>query len=116
MRRQGYLEAQIAARYGVSQQAVSKAILIYVRTLPVQSADELRRIEAERLDSLYAALLLGVAKSAPCCIEVAVLISERRSNLLGLDAPNTHRITGANDGPVQITSLFCSRAAYRRAK
>jgi hypothetical protein len=48
----------------------------------------------------------AIAKGDPRSVEAAVRISERRAKLLGLDAPNTHRITGANDGPVQIMNLL----------
>jgi hypothetical protein len=106
LRRQGLLESEIASRYEVRQQTVSKAILKYVRNLPAIAADDLRRIEAERLDALTAALAPAIAKGDPRSIEAAVRISERRAKLLGLDAPNTHRITGPGDGPVQIMSLL----------
>ena len=55
LRRQGLLESEIAARYDVRQQTVSKAILKYVRNLPALAADDLRRLEVERLDALTAA-------------------------------------------------------------
>jgi predicted transcriptional regulator len=110
LRRQGYLETQIAARFGVSQQAVSKALLKYLRNLPQESADELRRIEAERLDALYVALAPGIAEGDPRCIEVAVRISERRSKLLGLDVPTKYR--GPADGApvVNIMNLMAGGA------
>src|SRR6202022_3617223 len=106
LKRQGHTECEIARRSGVSQQAVSKAVLKYVRNLPALAADDLRRLEAERLDALSAALAPAIAKGDPRSIEAAVRISERRAKLLGLDAPNTHRITGPGDGPVQIMSLL----------
>jgi len=106
LRRQGLLESEIASRYDVRQQTVSKAILKYVRNVPALAADDLRRLEAERLDALTAALAPAIAKGDPRSIEAAVRISERRAKLLGLDAPNTHRITGPGDGPVQIMSLL----------
>jgi hypothetical protein len=43
LRRQGHLEKDIASRYGVSQQAVSKALLNYVRDVPASEAERLRR-------------------------------------------------------------------------
>jgi hypothetical protein len=106
LRRQGLIESEIASRYDVRQQTVSKAILKYVRNLPALAADDLRRLEAERLDALSAALAPAIAKGDPRSIEAAVRISERRAKLLGLDAPNTHRITGPGDGPVQIMNLL----------
>jgi hypothetical protein len=42
LRRDGHLEKEIAKRYGVTQQAVSKAVLKYVRDLPAREAEHLR--------------------------------------------------------------------------
>jgi hypothetical protein len=55
------------------QQTVSKAILKYVRNLPALTADDLRRLEAERLDALTAALAPAIAKGDPRSIQAAVL-------------------------------------------
>jgi hypothetical protein len=106
LRRKGLLESEIASRYDMRQQTVSKAILKYVRNLPALAADDLRRLEAERLDALSAAVAPAIAKGDPRSIEAAVRISERRAKLLGLDKPTTHRITGVADGPVQIMNLL----------
>jgi len=106
LRRQGLLESEIASRYDVRQQTVSKPILKYVRNLPALAADDLRRLESERLDALTAALAPAIAKGDPRSIEAAVRISERRAKLLGLDSPNTHRITGPENGPIQFMNLF----------
>jgi hypothetical protein len=61
--------SEIASRYDVRQQTVSKAILKYVRNLPALAADDLRRLEAERLDALTAALAPAIAKGDPRSIE-----------------------------------------------
>jgi hypothetical protein len=53
LRRQGHLEADIARRFGVTQQAVSKALLKYVRDLPAGEAELLRQTHAAYLALMY---------------------------------------------------------------
>ncbi len=99
LRRQGVLESEIASRYGVSQQASSKAVLKYVRDLPICDAGELRRLEAERLDHMFSKLAPAIDRGDLRSIDTAVRISERRSKLLGLDAPKDVRVAvGAGAG------------------
>lgn len=105
LRRAGMSELEIASRYGVSQQSVSKAVLKYLRNLSISESEDLRRMEGERLDALLLALGPGIANGQPRAIEAAVKISERRARLFGLDAPNTHVIEGPNGGPIGVFSL-----------
>jgi predicted transcriptional regulator len=90
LRRAGISEHEIARRYGVSQQAVSKTLLKYVRNLPALAADELRRFEGERLDHLWAALVPAINAGELRAIETALKVSQRRSKLFGLDLANSH--------------------------
>jgi predicted transcriptional regulator len=46
LRREGHLEKEIGSRYGVTQQAVSKGLLKYVRDPPAGEAERLRRMHA----------------------------------------------------------------------
>jgi hypothetical protein len=97
LRRQGHLEADIARRYGVSQQAVSKALLKYVRDLPAREAELLRQTHAA-----YLALMYKMANQA--CeraqsdkillsfIGMALDLMEREAKLLNLDAKTRNRI------------------------
>jgi predicted transcriptional regulator len=96
LRRQGHSEADIARRYGVSQQAVSKALLKHVRDLPAGEAELLRQTHAA-----YLALMYKMANEA--CeraqsdkillkfIITAVHVMERQAKLLGLDAAMRNR-------------------------
>jgi hypothetical protein len=52
LRRQGVLESEIASRHGVTQQAISKAILKHVRNLPAAEADCLRETQLALIDSM----------------------------------------------------------------
>lgn len=97
LRRQGHLEADIARRYGVSQQAVSKVLLKYVRDLPAGEAELLRLDRAAQI-----ALMFKMANQA--CerahsdklllnfIGMALKLMEREAKLLGFDAATQKRI------------------------
>ena len=109
LRRQGLPECEIAHRYGVTQQAVSKAILKYLRTLPALAADDLRRLEAERLDALWLAVAPAALRGEPRSVEVAVRISERRCKLLGLDLP----VRGVGAAGFQTLDLQAAGGQFR---
>jgi hypothetical protein len=94
LRRQGLLEAQIATRFGVSQQAVSKAILKYVHELPAREAVELRNEQLIRLDQLGEMAIELYETATNDLVRLQALngllkVEERRAKLLGLDALNT---------------------------
>lgn len=60
---------------------------IQARVLPL--ADEVRKLELDRLDRWLAKLdqQIEAGETVPRCVEVAVKVSERRARLLGIDAP-----------------------------
>jgi hypothetical protein len=64
LRRQGHLEKDIARRFGVTQQAVSKAILKHVRDLPAGEAELLRHTHAAYLASMYK-MAIQLCEKAP---------------------------------------------------
>jgi transcriptional regulator with XRE-family HTH domain len=103
LRRAGISEQEIARRYGVTQQAVSKILLKYVRNLSAPAADDLRKLESERLDHLWAALVPGIGVGDPRAILAAVKVSERRSKLLGLDLVNAHDASQVDNGSVHLS-------------
>lgn len=96
LRLQGHGEAEIAQRYGVSQQAISEAILKYLHDRPAHGAEFLRRLENEHLDYLSAKLAPAIDRGDLRAIDTAVRISERRSKLLGLDAPKDIRVAAGS--------------------
>ena len=52
-----------------------------------EAANELRRLELERLDRMLSAMDSQVDHGDPTAINTALRIAERRARLLGLDAP-----------------------------
>ncbi|MEW1719761.1 hypothetical protein [Streptomyces sp. NPDC093109] len=69
-------------------------------------ADELRSVEAERLDRLFfVAYRKAVRDGELPAIDRALRIMERRARLLGLDRPAKTEITGAAGGPLQVEAV-----------
>ena len=95
-------KAEAARRYGVTQQAVSKVLLKYVRDVPAGEAELLRRTHAAYLASMYKManqaceraqsdkVLLGF-------ISMALDLMEREAKLLGLDAEMRNQLESLPD-------------------
>ena len=108
LRRQGHLEKDIASRYGVSQQAVSKALLNYVRDVPASEAERLRRAHVVYLASMYkmANQLYEQGQSGRALLNILGMmldLMEREAKLLGLDAATRNRIERPDRIQVQPT-------------
>ncbi|MGI9588465.1 MAG: hypothetical protein ACR2MR_09725, partial [Dietzia maris] len=109
LRAEGVPYREIADRLGYpSENAANKAVLGLLRRTEVEAVDELRALEAERLDYLTRVTLEGITASVSSpqglsgsLVSAAVRISERRARLLGLDAP--HRVGLAS--PVDIDGV-----------
>ena len=88
LRLQGKSYQQIADELGYAtpsgaHQAVKKAL---ARTVQ-EPADELRKVESDRMDAMLSYMWPRVEKGDPRAVEVAMKLAERRAKLLGLDAP-----------------------------
>ena len=80
------LEA-IGRQVGLHKSNVSRRIKDALADIPAAEADALRTIENERLDAMQVAIWGKVRKGDHGAIDRAIRISERRSRLNGLDAP-----------------------------
>ena len=80
------LEA-IGRQVGLHKSNVSRRIKDALADIPASEADALRTIENERLDAMQVAIWGKVRKGDHGAIDRAIRISERRSRLNGLDAP-----------------------------
>jgi len=101
-RKLGATYAVIAKQLGYADpsgawQAVQDALQ---RTLQ-ESADDLRRIEIERLDQWLLSLGKKIQAGDPRSIDTALKIQERRSRYLGLDAPNKLELSGSTGVVIQ---------------
>jgi hypothetical protein len=73
-------------------------------------ADEVRKLEAERLDRLQMALWPGALAGDDKKIGRVLQVMERRAKLLGLDAPVKQEVTGTDGGPIQYAQVFSHEA------
>lgn len=97
LRRKGYsyreIGAEIGATHGYCYKLVSQA-LKRIREETNEIAEDARQLEMERLDQLWMHAYQAVEAGDIGAIDKAVRVMDRRSKLLGLDAPARHDITG----------------------
>ena len=77
----------IGRQVGLDKSNVSRRIKAALADIPASEAEALRTIENERLDGMQVAIWNRVRKGDLGAIDRAIRISERRSRLNGLDAP-----------------------------
>lgn len=97
LRRKGYsyreIAAEIGATHGYCYKLVSQA-LKRIREETNEIAEDARQLELDRLDKLWMHAYQAVEAGDIGAIDKAVKVMDRRSKLLGLDAPARHDITG----------------------
>ena len=67
-----------------------------------ENADELRKLDLERLDAMALALWPKASKGDGPSIDRLLRIQERRAKLLGLDAPAKQELTGKDGDAIRI--------------
>jgi len=88
LRRAGVHYDEIARQLGYrTASGAYEAIRSAMRRTLQEPADELRKLECERLDAALAAIWPLVQQGDLAAIDRMLRISQRRSELLGLDAP-----------------------------
>lgn len=112
MRRAGQSLAQVAAHFGCHISNASKIVkraLERLNRLIDEKAEEVRRLELERLDHYLACLDCGITLGDTKAIMAAVKISESRRKLLGVDAPTVQRIETHEQNEEQIKEALKQR-------
>jgi len=98
---------KIADHLGVSAPAVFKMVKSALRELnaeTAETAEEVRRLELERLDEWQTRVAKDVqAGNVLPGIDRGIRLIDRRAKLLGLDAPQRNEISGRDGGPVEVT-------------
>lgn len=98
-----YREIATELRIGLGQAYRDvKAVIDRTKAEADENADEIRRIELERIDEAIAAMMPNVRAGDPRCCEVLVKLQDRRSRYLGLDAPAKHEHSGPDGAPIPI--------------
>ena len=88
LRKQGYTYEEIADKLGYANASGPwKAIDRALRKLIQEPAEELRKLELERLDVMLKSLWPFILKGSPRHVEIGLKVMDRRAALVGLDAP-----------------------------
>ena len=79
---------QIADRMGCSKGAAYQRVSRALAAIPQEAVEEYRKLECERLDNLLTiAMHQAMTKNSMPAIDRCVLLMERKSKLMGYDAP-----------------------------
>lgn len=103
LRTAGLTYLQIGTAMGIGFSRARRLVIAAIeerRTRCDEQAEEVVRIELERLDALWFAL--WPKRDDPKRAEMLLRISERRARLLGLDSAQRHEVTGKDGGPIQV--------------
>lgn len=96
LRKEGLTYAEIAERLGISESGAHAAVMRALRRLfekVNEEAEQVRTLELQRLDDLLMAL--WPKRHLPHYVDRILHIMERRSKLLGLDAPSKVALDGS---------------------
>ena len=109
LRRSGWTYSRISQELGVGVAQVGlivKNALLEIRKVTEESVEQLRQMELERLDEIQRALWPGVESGNLKSIDRMLKLMERRSKLLGLDAPT--RLAGHDGSALTIGHFLTS--------
>jgi hypothetical protein len=88
MRQAGLTYAQIAREVGYRHKSTAqRAVMRALKSEVAEAADQLRRLEATRLDTMFAAIWPRMLRGELLAIDRGLRIMERRAVMLGTDAP-----------------------------
>lgn len=118
MRKEGKTYRQISEELGISPHGayvMVKRVLLSLATLTAEDAKEVKRIQLERLDAMLKGLWFAAEHGDVHAVDRVIKIEQRRSELLGLDAPKQHEFTGKDGGPLEVRALTDAERAERVA-
>lgn len=96
LRTQGWTYQRIADACGVSVSAAHQAVVRYLeetRAVSREAAEEVRRLELDRLDRMLASIGPKAEDGDLAAADRVLRIQERRAKLLGIDAPTSAIVT-----------------------
>ncbi len=100
---------EIGNAVGISHQRAHRLfaeVLGRTRKLTDEKAAQLREVEAQRLEAATKAIWARVIQGELAALDRFTRLSERRSALLGLDAPRGVQLAGPDGGPLRVTAGF----------
>jgi hypothetical protein len=96
---------EIAKRTGYAgRQGAKKAYDAAMKRWAIETVEQQRIIQSERLDRIFTQAYLEARNGNLQAIDRCLKIEKRRAELWGLDAPKQHTVTGADGGPLEISS------------
>lgn len=120
LRATGMSHAQIARVLGYADESgARRAVQRALAAVPVEAVEELRTLEAARLDHLLERLAGGIDAGDVPAIESARKISESRRRLFGLDGPIQINMTETTQADLAMQDMLNearAKAAAERAK
>ena len=101
LRKTGATFETIAKQLGYAgRQGAEKAVAAALRRITEKPAQELKKLDIERLDGYLLALSTRIKVGDTFAINTALAVLGRRAKLLGLDMPIEHKI----DGKIEMES------------
>jgi hypothetical protein len=88
LRRGGATYRQIAGAMGLSHGGAEKAVKRGLKMIVAEPAEEVLKLELDRLDGMFMGLWPGIQRGDPASVSAGVRVVARRAKLLGLDAPS----------------------------
>lgn len=110
MRLQGYTYEEIADKLGYADssgayRAVKRA-KEQVKDAAVENAEEILRMELDRLDRMQRGLWKEAIEGSPGAVDRILKIMERRAKLLGLDAPDAVDLSVGSDYEQALSAIL----------
>jgi len=107
LRVKGYSLRAIADKLGMHHSSVGEAIAAELDAIKREPAEELMKVELERMDAMLVALWPKIQKGDTYSVDSALKVMARRAKLLGLDAPavtkNENHHMGKGDEPIRVS-------------
>jgi hypothetical protein len=107
LRKAGVTYEQIGAALGITRQGAYKIVsnaLDKMNETVTEQTDEIRTIEIERLDALWKVMYQQARNGNQGAVDRCLKIMERRSKLMGLDAPT--KVEQENTGASTLLSEY----------
>lgn len=118
LRRMGKGYIEIAAHLGMSKSQAHRLVRAGLEDARAQigaEANELKAEELSRLDAMLQGVWPDARKGGQGAIDRVLKIMERRSKLLGLDAPEKREHAGSGGGPIPIAAVACTLDEFKEA-
>lgn len=117
LRKQGLTYGQIGDLLGISEMGAHKCVnraLNKFRTEMAEEAADVRQLELERLDALFAGVWMKALSGDPASMGSALKVMERRAKLLGLDAATKSELSGPDGKPLSVGVFAVPMASVER--